>query len=264
MSVPLGATLAARRDDGRRLLVVYLMAGSTKGWLETAGAVVAAGADAVEVGVAFSDPVLDGPVIQAAASRALAAGATLPTVASELRGADLGVPVVAMTYVNVALAHGYARTAGHLAAGGVRGVILADLPLEELGPWRDAARPEGIETVLLAAPSTSPARLARIGQETEGFCYAVGRMATTGEQAAMDPRGPALVRALRDVTELPVLLGVGVTTPAHARAACAVADGVVVGSAVVRRMLDGEPPEAVGAFVASLREAVDAPAALAG
>jgi tryptophan synthase alpha chain len=259
VSAPLGATLDAARDAHRRLLVVYLMGGSTPGWLETAAAVVAAGADAIEIGIAFSDPVLDGPVIQAAAQRALEAGATLPAVAAMLGGTELGVPLIAMTYANVVAAHGYARTAGHLQAAGVCGAILPDLPLEELDAWHDAARPRGIETVLLAAPTTSPARLARIGEASEGFCYAVGRMATTGERAALDPRGADLVRALRAVTRLPILLGIGVSSPEQAREACAEADGVVVGSAVVRRMLDGQAPEEVGAFVASLRAAIDAP-----
>ena len=258
MTAPLGATLRDARARGRRLLVVYLMAGSTPTWAQTAAAVVAAGADAVEIGIAFSDPVLDGPVIQAAGTAALAAGATLPVVTAELGALALGVPVVVMTYVNVALAHGYARSAGRLAAAGVTGAILADLPLEELDAWRTVARPAGIETVLLAAPSTPPARLARIGAETEGFCYAVGRMATTGERATLDPGGEALVRRLRDVTEAPVLLGIGVSTPSQAAKACGAADGVVVGSAVVRRMLEAERPEGVGAFVAQLREAVDA------
>lgn len=257
MSVPLGATLAAHRAGGRRLLVAYLMAGSTPGWLDTAEALVAAGADALEIGLPFSDPVIDGPVIQAAATRALAARTTLSAVAGQLATRSFGVPLVAMTYANVALAHGYDRTAGQLAGAGVTGAILADVPLEELDAWWTAARTQGIETVLLAAPSTPPARLDALCAKAEGFLYAMGRMATTGETDALDPLGAALVRALGDRTPLPILLGVGISSPAHAASACEVADGVIVGTAIVRRMLDGETPEAVAAFVASLRAAID-------
>ena len=257
MSVPLGATLAAHRTAGRRLLVAYVMAGSTPGWLDAAEALVAAGVDALEIGLPFSDPVIDGPVIQAAGTRALAARTTLSTVAGELAARSLGVPLVAMTYANVAMAHGYDRTAGQLAGAGVTGAILADLPLEELESWWAAARTQGIETVLLAAPSTPPARLDALCAKAEGFLYAMGRMATTGETDALDPRGADLVRALRVRTSLPILLGVGVSSPTHASSACEVADGVIVGTAIVRRMLDGETPEALAAFAASLRAAID-------
>lgn len=260
MTPALGATLAAQRAAGRTLLVGYVMAGSTPTWLDTAEALVAAGVDALEVGLPFSDPVLDGPVIQDAATRALRAGTTVSSVCGELKARSLGVPLVAMTYANVVLAHGYARTAGRLADAGVSGAIIADLPLEELDGWWAAAHAVAIETVLLAAPSTPPARLDAIGARSEGFLYAMGRMGTTGETHELDPRGVALVRSLRGRTSLPILLGVGVSTPAHAASAALAADGVIVGTAIVRRMLDGVAPEGVAAFAASLRAALDAPA----
>lgn len=253
----LSARLAASKAKGGRLLVVYLVAGSTPDWLDTAAAAAAHGADALEIGLAFSDPLIDGPVIQAAASDALARGSTLSTVCDELGGRDLGVPLVAMTYCNVLARPGYDTSARRLAEAGVAGALLPDLPLEALSEWHDAARPAGLETVLLAAPSTTPARRDRIAQETEGFLYAVGHMATTGETAALDPAGPALVEDLRHRTSLPICLGVGVSSPAHAAAAAAVADGVVVGSAIVRRMLEGLGPSGVGDFVATLRAALD-------
>jgi len=253
----LGATLGAKRAEGRKLLVAYVMAGSTPGWLDTAEALVAAGVDALEIGLPFSDPVIDGPVIQAAASRAIEVGTTVGSVAGELAMRPLGVPLVAMTYANVAMVHGYARTAGELASAGVTGVILVDLPYEELDEWWAAARREGIETVLVAAPSTPPERLDALCARAEGFLYAMGRMATTGETETLDPRGIALVRSLRGRTSLPILLGVGVGAPAQAAAACEVADGVVVGSAIVRRMLDGAAPEEVASFAATLRAAID-------
>lgn len=257
MRFALGATLASKRADGHKLLVAYLMAGSTPDWLDTAEALVAAGVDALEIGLPFSDPMIDGPVIQAAASRAIDVGTTVGSVVGELATRSLGVPLIAMTYANVAMVHGYARIAGELASAGVTGAILVDLPYEELAEWWSAARREGIETVLLAAPSTPGERLDALCAHSEGFLYAMGRMATTGETDALDPRGIALVRSLRGRTSLPILLGVGVGAAVHAAAACEVADGVVVGSAIVRRMLDGAAPEEVASFAATLRAAVD-------
>lgn len=261
MSVAVGERLANLRGSGRKLLVCYLMADSTPDWLDAAHALVDAGADALEVGVAFSDPLIDGPVIQEAGTRALAKGATLRGAVDALADAALDVPVLAMTYLNVFAHPGYAASCAQLAAGGVRGVIVPDLPLAELDAWHAAAQPHGIETVLLAAPSTSPTRLQEIAARSEGFVYAVGRMAVTGERAELDPAGDRLVAALRTCTQLPVCLGVGVSTPPQAHAAVARADGVVVGSAIVRRMLDGAAPKELCAFVRSLREAIDGGAA---
>jgi tryptophan synthase alpha chain len=258
MSLALGATLTARRAEGRKLLVPYLMAASTPTWLATAAALVAAGADALEVGLPFSDPIIDGPVIQAAATRALATGRSTAELVGELARADLGVPVVVMTYLNVLARTGYQSAADLLADAAVSGVIVPDLPLDELDAWHLAVLPCGVETVLLAAPSTTPARLDEICSRSEGFVYAVGRMATTGETERLDLRGVALVAEVRHRTALPVLLGIGVSTPRHAAEASASADGVVVGSAIVRRMLEGAEPAEVGAFAASLRGALDA------
>lgn len=258
MTLPLGPTLAARRATGGKLLVCYLMAGSTPDWLDVARALVEAGADALEVGVAFSDPLIDGPVIQEAATRALAAGSTLARVTDALGTAALDVPLVAMTYLNVFARPGYADACQLLAAGTVSGVIIPDLPLAELEAWQSAARPAGVETVLLAAPSTSEARLGEIARRSEGFLYAVGRMATTGEREDVDPAGVRLVESLKSRTPLPVCLGIGVATPEQAATVAGVADGVVVGSAIVRRMLEGATPDAVGGFVRSLRLAIDA------
>jgi tryptophan synthase alpha chain len=256
VSLALGSTLAAHRASGRKLLVAYLMAGSTPSWVATADALARAGVDAVEIGLPFSDPIIDGPVIQEAATRALEAHTTLDGVVDVLAMHPMDVPLIAMTYCNVLLAHGYDRSAARLAAGGISGAIVPDLALEELDAWRRAAGDHAIETVLLAAPATPAARLDALCARSEGFIYAVGRMATTGETDQLDPRGIALVAALRARTSLPVCLGIGVSTPAQAAEVCAAADGVVVGSAIVRRMLEGESPEQVGAFVASLRTAI--------
>jgi tryptophan synthase alpha chain len=253
VSLPLGSSLAAALADGRKLLIAYVMAGSTPSWLETVECIVAAGADAVEVGLPFSDPIIDGPTIQAAATASLGAGTTFDVVMEELSGHSITVPLVAMTYANVLLRRGYGTAAERLVGAGCTGAIVPDLPLEELDDWQLAARAAGIETVLLAAPATPPARLDELCARSEGFVYAVGRMATTGETAHLDPKGIELVAALRPRTTLPICLGIGVSTPEQAATACDVADGVVVGSAIVRRMLEGASPEDVGDFVGSLR-----------
>lgn len=258
MSVALGTSLAIARDRGRKLLVAYVMAGSTATWLETVECIVAAGADAIEVGLPFSDPIIDGPTVQAAATASLAAGTTFDVVMDALASRSFSVPLVAMTYANVLLRRGYDRAAARLVGAGCTGAIVPDLSLEELDDWQQAAREAGVETVLLAAPSTPPARLDALCARSEGFLYAVGRMATTGETTELDPRGMALVAALRPRTSLPICLGIGVSTPDQAAAACQAADGVVVGSAIVRRMLEGVVPGDVGGFVADLRAGIDA------
>ena len=252
----LGAALASIRDEGRPLLIAYLMAGSTPGWLDVAEQIVLGGADALEIGLPFSDPIIDGPVIQEAATRSIAAGTTMHSALDELAARRLGVPLIAMTYCNVVLRHGYAAAAEQLVSAGVAGAIVPDLPLEELDAWQRPANESGLETVLLAAPATPPARLDEICARSQGFVYAVGRMATTGESTRVDPKGIELVASLRGRTPLPVCLGIGVSTPAQAAEVCAVADGVIVGSAVVRRMLEGQRPDEVGRFVAGLREAI--------
>ncbi|HLG67795.1 MAG TPA: tryptophan synthase subunit alpha [Acidimicrobiales bacterium] len=249
--------LRARRDRGAKLLVPYVMAGMVPGWVEVLHAAAEAGADALEVGIPFSDPVMDGPVIQQAGTAALAAGTTPQGVVDALAGADLGVPLVVMTYYNLVFRAGHRRMARSLAAAGVAGAILADLPLEELGPWASAADEAGVETVLLVAPSTPPARVAAICARCRGFVYAVARMGVTGERADLGADVAAVVGRVRDATDLPVCAGVGVSTPAQAAEACRVADGVVVGSALVRRLLEGGGADAALRFVGELRQALD-------
>ncbi|MCY3662363.1 MAG: tryptophan synthase subunit alpha [bacterium] len=252
----LEASLRAARDRGRKCLVPYIT-GGLEGWEAAVEAAAAAGADAVEIGIPFSDPVMDGPTIQAAGDRALAAGATpggIVAVAAEL---DVGVPLVVMTYYNIAHHMGHRRFARSLVEAGIAGAILADLPLEESEPWTAAADDAGVETVLLAAPTASAERLAAVCARARGFVYAVGLLGVTGERDALAASAVVIAGRLKEITDLPVLVGVGVSTPAQAAEATTVADGVVVGSAVVRRLLEGEGPEGVGSFVADLRRALD-------
>lgn len=253
----LEAALRARRAAGAKLLVPYVMGGMTGDWMQVLSAVVAAGADAVEVGIPFSDPMMDGPVIQEASVMSLGRGTTPQAVLDDIAAASVGVPVVVMTYYNIVFRAGHHRMARSLAAAGVAGAIVPDLPLEELGPWATEADAAGVETVLLVAPSTPEPRVRAICARSRGFVYAVARMGVTGERAEIGDEARAVVRRVRDATDTPVCVGVGVSTPAQAVDMCAVADGVVVGSALVRRLVEGGGSEAAASFVVELREALD-------
>ena len=256
MPGPLEAALRAARAAGRKCLVPYVT-GGLEGWQAATEAVAAAGADAIEIGIPFSDPVMDGPTIQAASDRALAGGATPASILAGAANLDVGVPLVVMTYYNIAHHMGHERFALSLAEAGVGGAILADLPLEETGPWAAAADAAGIETVLLAAPTASDERLRAVCARARGFVYAVGLLGVTGERAALASSAVVIAARLKAITDLPVLIGVGVSTPAQAIEATTVADGVVVGSAIVRRLLEGHGSDGVGEFVGDLRRALD-------
>ena len=254
-------TLRAGRDEGRKLLVPYLTGGLTVGgdhWLDVLSAVVDAGADAVEIGIPFSDPVMDGPIIQEASERALAQGATPLSILDEVRRADVGVPLAVMTYYNVAFRMGHERFASSLADAGVSAAILPDLPYEEVGPWAAAADAASVETVLLAAPTAPDDRLPVVCARARGFVYAVGLLGVTGERTALAASSLEIASRLKAVTDKPVLVGVGISDAAQAAEVCAVADGVVVGSAVVRRVLAGEGPAGAAAFIGGIRSALDA------
>jgi len=251
------AALRSRREAGGKALVAYVTGGLGDDWIETVRAVVAAGADVVEIGLPFSDPVMDGPTIQAANDRALATGATPVGILDSLRGADVEVPLAVMTYYNIAFRAGLERFAAMLADCGVSGCILPDLPLEETGPWIVAAERAGVETILLAAPTAPNERLPAVCASSRGFVYAVGLLGVTGVRAELAASAVEIATRLKAVTDLPVLVGVGVGTPAQAVEISDHCDGVVIGSAVVQRMLDGGGPDGVGALVAGFRSALD-------
>lgn len=255
MTGALETALRGARDAGRKLLVPYVT-GGFGAWTEVVRAVADAGADACEVGIPFSDPVMDGPTIQAASEQALAAGATPLTILDGLRTVDAGIPVAVMTYYNIAFHMGHERFASSLAGAGVAAAILPDLPLEEVGPWAAVADAAGVETVLLAAPTAPDERLPRICARSRGFVYGVGLLGVTGERRELATTAGEIARRLKAVTDLPVLVGVGVSTPEQAAEVCEVADGVVVGSALVQRLLDGASPEEIGAFIGSFRTAL--------
>jgi tryptophan synthase alpha chain len=253
---PLEAHLRELRAGDRKLLLPYVTGGLGP-WTEHLRAIADAGADAIEVGIPFSDPAMDGPVIQQASELALRQGTTPGSILSELRSVDAGTPLVAMTYYNLAFHMGEARFAGELAEAGISGAILPDVPIEEQGPWRAAAEPAGIETVLLAGPITPDDRLAAVCEQTRGFVYGVNLMGVTGERAELGAQAAELAGRLKAATDKPVVMGFGVSGPEQAVELAAVADGVIVASAIVRRILAGETPEQVHAFVAGLRAALD-------
>jgi tryptophan synthase alpha chain len=257
MTGVLESALRDRLAAGGKCLVPYLTGGLGDDWLETMQAVALAGADAIEIGVPFSDPVMDGPTIQIANDKALAAGATPQSILDRIRGTDIGVPTAVMTYGNIAYRMGWERFANTLVAAGVRGCILPDIPLEEIGPWAAAADAAGVETVMLVAPTAPDDRLARVCARSHGFVYAVGLLGITGVRAELADSATVIAARLKEVTDKPVLVGVGVGTPEQAVEVCEVADGVVVGSAIVQRMLDGGGPEGVADLVAEFRLALD-------
>jgi tryptophan synthase alpha chain len=255
--VNLEAHLRKGREEGRKLLVPYVTGGLGREWCEVVRAVVAAGADAVEVGIPFSDPIMDGRTIQEASQRALDLGATPIGVIDAMADIDVAVPLVVMTYYNLIARLGHERAAQSLRSSGVDGAIVPDLPLDELDGWGDAADAAGVENVLLAAPTTPDDRLAEICERSRGFVYGVSLMGVTGEREELASQAERMGRRCKAVTDRPVLLGVGISTPSQAAQAAASADGVIVGSALVRRLLDGGGPEEAANFVATLRSALD-------
>lgn len=247
--------LRSRRDVGRKLLVPYIT-GGLPGWIEAVRAAAANGADAVEVGIPFSDPVMDGPIIQRASEQALLLGATPLSILHELRTVDVQVPVVVMCYYNTVHHAGETRFAHALVDSGVCAAIIPDLPLEESGPWCEAADEAGVETVMLAAPTAPDERLPRIAARSRGFVYTVGLLGVTGERDELATTALTLARRVKAITDIPVLIGVGVSNAAQAVEAVTVADGVIQGASVVRRLMEFGP-DAVGDYIAEVRLALD-------
>jgi tryptophan synthase alpha chain len=239
------------------LLMPYVTGGVTPNWVEYAYAYQDAGADLIEVGLPFSDPMLDGVTIQRASEQALARGATADSIHNELTAARLRVPVLISTYANLAVRP--AVVAGAVAAGAA-GLIVPDLPLDEM----DDLDTRGLDLVLLAAPDTPDDRLARIAARSRGYVYAVSVMGTTGERATLGGAAATLAARIKALTDLPVLIGFGVSGPESAAAAGRAGDGVVVGAALMRKVLDGATAAETGLAVTALRHALDDPEVPAG
>lgn len=246
---------ARTRSEGRAALIGYLPAGypSAEGAVAAMRAMVAAGVDAIEVGLPYSDPLLDGPTIQQAAAAALSRGTTTPEVLSTVREvAATGAPTLVMSYWNPIERYGVARFAAELAAAGGAGMITADITPDEAGAWIEAAAGHGLDRVFLVAPSSTDVRLAQTAAASTGFVYAAAVMGVTGARQAVGAEAAALVARTRAVTDLPVCVGLGVSTAAQAEQVAGFADGVIVGSAFVRRLLDAPDPAAGVAAVAEL------------
>jgi tryptophan synthase alpha chain len=257
----LDATFAALRARRERALVPYFTAGDPSLAVTRHLVVEAArrGADVIELGIPFSDPLADGPVIQRATQRAFAAGVTLPRVlelAREMRG-EVTVPLVFLTYYNPILAFGLKAFCQTSVEAGIAGVIVADLPPEEAEPLRAEADAAGLDLIHLVAPTSTPERMRKIARASRGFVYMVSLTGVTGERAALAPDLAVQLRALRAVTTKPVCVGFGISSPAQAASVGRLADGVIVGSAIVRLVEQhggsSDLLTRVGDFVAALK-----------
>lgn len=225
------------REQGRAALIGYLPVGfpTVEGSLEAMRVIVEAGFDAVEIGVPYSDPVMDGPVIQDAAVRALAGGVRVRDTFTAVRAvSEAGAAALVMSYWNLVLRHGVERFASELAEAGGAGLITPDLIPDEAAEWIAAADRHGLDRVFLVAPSSTPERLARVTRECRGFVYATAVMGVTGARSTVDDAAADLVARTRAVTDLPVCVGLGVSTGEQAAQIGSFADGVIVGSALVR------------------------------
>jgi len=252
------AMFAAARAEGRAALLPYLTAGlpDPESSASLFAAMAEAGADGFEVGIPYSDPLMDGPIIHSAGLAALAAGTTLER-AIALSGSvarQTSLPTIVMTYVNPVMRVGAGRFAELVAGAGASAVIVADLPVDEAAPFADAFRAADLGVVLFVAPTTDDARLAAVAELDPVFLYGIAQLGVTGErEAAAAERAAELAERVRAISSAPLVLGVGISTPEHVRIAAAVADGVIVGSALVKRVLDAASPAAAAS---SLRDAV--------
>jgi tryptophan synthase alpha chain len=246
----LAGTLARAKRENRAALITYMTAGfpDVDAGITAIKAMLNSGADIVEVGLPHSDPVLDGPVIQAAAGIALRGGVRIADVIRTVREAyqATGKPVLVMSYWNPIHRYGAERFSSELAEAGGAGCILPDLPVQESAPWRESAARHGLATVFVAAPSTTGERLREIAAAGSGFIYASSLMGVTGVRETVSTAASSLVRRIRAVTELPVCVGIGISDAAQAAQVAGFADGVIVASALVKALL-GAPDAATGA-----------------
>ncbi len=252
----IGQMFERLKGEGRAALIAYLTAGDPTP--ERTPALVAAlergGVDLIELGVPFSDPIADGPVIQRGADRALKAGTTVAKVlniAREIRKTSQ-IPLLLFTYLNPVLRYGLEKLAADAKAAGIDGCLLTDLSVEEAGPYVTAMRGAGLDTVFLAAPTSTQARLKLVAEYSTGFVYLVSRTGVTGERAALSESLGGLIEQVRGVTTLPLAAGFGISTPEQASQVAQMADGVVVGSALVRLIEEGADLAGVEGFARSL------------
>jgi len=255
----IGERFAALRVRGEGALIPFLVAGDPTPALslEAARAVAEAGADVLELGIPFSDPLADGKVNEQAYRRALEHGVFIPEVLALARGVRerTQVPLVLMTYYNPVLQYGLERFADEAAAAGVDGVLVTDLPPEEAAPWQAAARAAGLDTIFLAAPTSTASRLEAVAGAGSGFVYCVSRTGVTGARADLPDGLEGMLAEVRRHTSLPRAVGFGISSPEQVRAVCRLAEGAVVGSALVRLLAESgdRGPAQVAEFVRSLK-----------
>lgn len=250
------------KSEKRAALVAYLTAGDpTPG--ATPGLVAAlerGGADLIELGVPFSDPIADGPVIQRGSDRALKAGTTVSKVlliAQKIRETSR-IPLLLFTYLNPVLRYGLENLARDAKASGIDGCLLIDVSVEEAEVYVNAMRAAGLDTVFLAAPTSTPERLKLVAKYSSGFIYLVSRTGVTGERAELSAALQPLIDSTRAISSLPLAAGFGISTPQQAGAVAKIADGVVVGSAIVRLIEQNAGEEGLEQFIRSLRAGMDA------
>jgi len=251
-----GATLDKTHGEGRAALIGYLPVGfpDVQGSIAAMLALVDAGVDIVEVGVPYTDPLMDGPVIQQAADAALHGGTRLRDVFTAVQAvADAGVPALVMTYWNPVLRYGVPAFARDLASAGGAGLITPDLIPDEAADWIDAADAHDLDRIFLVAPSSSDERLVLTSRATRGFIYAASTMGVTGARSSVGDTAQVLVQRTQAVTDLPVCVGLGVSTGEQAAQVASFADGVIVGSALVRCLVDAADNGSRESGVAAVR-----------
>jgi tryptophan synthase alpha chain len=252
---------SATRREGRSALIAYLTAGDPSPARTPAlvAALERGGVDLIELGVPFSDPIADGPVIQRGSDRALKAGTSVAKVlyiAREIRKHS-EIPLLLFTYLNPVLRYGLDRLARDAKAVGIDGCLLTDVSVEEASPYVAAMRSAGLDTVFLAAPTSTPARLKLVADYSTGFVYLVSRTGVTGERASLSESLAPLIEKMRASTKLPLAAGFGISTPEQAAAAAKLADGVVVGSAIVRLIEQNADENQLESFARQLRQGMD-------
>ncbi|MFE3546953.1 tryptophan synthase subunit alpha [Nocardia sp. NPDC059177] len=246
------------RESGRKALVPYLTAGVVDNWTEYLHSYIAGGADAIEIGLPFSDPMIDGQTIQQASDISLRRGTTADAVLDQLAAMQLTVPLVVMTYYNL-VAHATVDSFfAKLRAANVDGLIIPDAPVEELALVAKMAAEYEIGLVLMVGPSSSSQRRRMIAEHSTGFVYVASLMGTTGERADLSASAAPLAREVRSYSATPALIGMGISTPSQAGAAAESADGVIIGSALIRQILDGASPSEVVSWLSSFRTVLDA------
>ena len=247
-------------NEKRKAFLAYLTAGdpNREATVPLVRALERGGADLIELGVPFSDPIADGPVIQRASERALQAGTTLERILEMVREIrrESEIPLLLFSYLNPVLHYGYDRLGREAAAAGVDGVLLIDLSVEEAEAPVQQLRSHGLDTVFLGAPTSSDRRLELVGKHSSGFIYLVSRTGVTGEQSSLSAHAIPLIERMRRHTDLPLAVGFGISQPEHVAEVARFADGVVVGSAIVKtieaNLGSGNVPSAVEAFTRKL------------